>query len=196
MLDNTIFIFSSDNGPWIEFPARMSQDGVTKRWHAGTAGIFKGSKGQSYEGGIREPFIFYWKGHVPAGLTLTSPISNLDVLPTLAKWANAPLPQGRTLDGQNIADLLTGKASPKNYVHRPIYIVNNGKLEAVRDGNWKYREVREGVNDISTKAQPAARELFNLDYDPGERTNVIDEYPDKVKALKTLFDAFTGYKEN
>lgn len=196
LLDNTIFIFSSDNGPWIEFPARMSQDGVTKRWHAGTAGIFRGSKGQSYEGGIREPFLFYWKGHVPAGLTLTNPISNLDILPTLAKWVNAPLPQGRTLDGQDIGDLLTGKASSKNYLHRPIYIVNNGKLEAVRDGSWKYREVPEGVNSISTNQQAAARELFNLSYDPGERTNVIEDYPEKAKALKALFDAFTGYKEN
>ena len=196
LLDNTIFIFSSDNGPWIEFPTRMSKDGVTKRWHAGTAGVFKGSKGQSYEGGIREPFIFYWKGHVPAGLILTNPISNLDILPTLAKWADAPLPQGRTLDGQDISDLLSGKADRKNFVHRPIYIVNNGKLEAVRDGSWKYREVPAGFDDISNKRQPDARELFNLSYDPGERTNVIEEYPEKAKQLKALFDAFTGYKEN
>ena len=104
LLDNTIFMFSSDNGPWIEFPARMSGDSVTKRWHAGTAGVFRGSKGQSYEGGIREPFIVYWKNHTPSGLVLTNPVSNVDILPTLARWANAPLPEGRTLDGQDISD--------------------------------------------------------------------------------------------
>ncbi|MEJ0106926.1 MAG: sulfatase-like hydrolase/transferase [Bacteroidota bacterium] len=195
LLDNTIFIFSSDNGPWIEFPARMSQDSVTKRWHVGTAGIFRGSKGQSYEGGIREPFIFYWKNHVPAGLTLTNPISNLDILPTLARLAKAPLPEGRTLDGQDISDLLTGKANRKGYKHRPIYIVN-GKAEAVRDGDWKYREVPAGSNNISGKQQPAVKELFNLSYDPSERTNVIDEFPEKAKELKALLDAFTGEKEN
>ena len=195
-IDNTIFVFSSDNGPWIEFPPRMSLDSVTRRWHAGTAGVFRGSKGQSYEGGIREPFIFYWKDHIPAGLTLTNPISNLDILPTLARWASAPLPKGRILDGQDISDLLTGKANRKNYVHRPIYIVNNGKLEAVRLGGWKYREMQAGVNDISGKPYDATRELFNLSYDPGERTNVIDEYPEKAKELKALFDAFTGYTEN
>lgn len=195
-LDNTIFIFSSDNGPWIEFPPRMSLDSVTKRWHVGTAGVFKGSKGQSYEGGIREPFIFYWKDHIPAGSVLTSPISNLDILPTLARWANAQLPHGRTLDGQDISDLLTGKANQKNYVHRPIYIVNNGKLEAVRLGGWKYREVAAGVNDISGKPYDATKELFNLSVDPGERTNVINEYPGKTKELKALFDAFTGDREN
>ena len=196
MLDNTIFIFSSDNGPWIDFPVRMSGDSATKRWHAGTAGVFRGSKGQSYEGGIREPFIFYWKNHVTAGLTLTNPISNLDILPTLAKFAHAPLPEGRTLDGQDISDLLTGKADRKNYKHRPIYIMNSGRAEAVRDGNWKYREVPAGINAISTKPEPATRELFNLSYDPSERTNVIDEYPEKAKELKKLFDAWTGLKEN
>jgi arylsulfatase A len=196
LLDNTIFIFSSDNGPWIDFPVRMSGDSATKRWHAGTAGVFRGSKGQSYEGGIREPFIFYWKNHVPAGLTLTNPISNLDILPTLAHFANAPLPEGRTLDGQDISDLLTGKADRKNYKHRPIYIMNSGRAEAVRDGNWKYREVPAGINAISTKPEPATRELFNLGYDPSERTNVIDEFPEKAKELKILFDAWTGLKEN
>ncbi|MFT3933590.1 MAG: sulfatase-like hydrolase/transferase [Chitinophagaceae bacterium] len=196
LLDNTIFIFSSDNGPWIEFPDRMSGDGVTKRWHAGTAGVFRGSKGMSYEGGIREPFIFYWKNHIPANLTLTNAISNLDVLPTLAKFTGAPLPAGRTLDGQDISGLLTGKDNRKNYVHRPIYVVNNGKPEAVRDGNWKYREVPGGVNGITGKQEGAIKELFNLGYDPSERTNVIDAYPEKAKELKALLDAYGGATEN
>jgi arylsulfatase A len=196
MLDNTIFIFSSDNGPWIEFPVRMTGDSVTKPWHAGTAGVFRGSKGQSYEGGIREPFIFYWKNHIPAGLVLTNPISNLDILPTLAGFAKAPLPAGRTLDGQDIGDLLTGKADRKGYKHRPIYIMNSGRVEAVRVGNWKYREIPAGINDISTKPEPAAKELFNLGWDPSERTNVINEFPDKAKELKILFDAWTGLNEN
>ncbi len=196
MIDNTIFIFSSDNGPWVDFPARMSGDSATKPWHAGTAGIFRGSKGQSYEGGIRVPFLFYWKNHVPAGITLTNPISNLDILPTLARFANAPLPAGRTLDGQDIGDLLTGKANRNNYQHRPIYIMNSGRAEAVRDGNWKYREVSAGVNAISTKPEPATRELFNLAVDPSERTNVIDQYAEKARELKILFDAWTGLKEN
>lgn len=71
LADNTIFIFSSDNGPWIDFPDRMSADGATKRWHAGIAGVFRGSKGESYEGGVREPFIVYWKNHTPVGVTIT-----------------------------------------------------------------------------------------------------------------------------
>jgi arylsulfatase A-like enzyme len=196
LADNTIFMFSSDNGPWIEHPSRMEGDGVTQHWDAGTAGVFRGSKGLTYEGGVREPFIVYWKGHTPVGASLTSMVSNLDVLPTLAEWANAPLPKGRTLDGQSISSLLLGKdTKPK---HREIYYVNNGICEAVRLGDWKYREIK-AVNTntgIVKETQGNKTELFNLAFDPSERTNVIDEYPELRKELKILFDKFPGKVEN
>ena len=184
LADNTIFIFSSDNGPWINYPDRMAGDGATKRWHAGTAGVFRGSKAESYEGGVREPFIVYWKNHTPVGATITNMISNLDVLPTLAKWANAPLPAGRTLDGQSIADVLTQRGL-KHQQHREIYIVNDGICEAVRKDNWKYREVKGKET-----------ELYNLSYDPGERTNVITDNPEIARELKLLFDKYPGKTEN
>ncbi len=60
--DNTIFIFTSDNGPWLNAPQRMYDDGHTQPYHVGAAGIFRGSKALSYEGGHRVPFIVYWKG--------------------------------------------------------------------------------------------------------------------------------------
>jgi len=196
LADNTIFMFSSDNGPWIEFPSRMSGDGATKHWDAGTAGVFRGSKGLSYEGGVREPFIVYWKGHTPVGASLTSMTSNLDVLPTLAEWANAPLPKGRTLDGQSVSSLLLGKElKPK---HQEIYYYNGGVCEAVRQGDWKYREIKGSNTNmgIVKQVQESKTELFNLAYDPSERTNVIDEYPEIAKQLKALFDKFPGKTEN
>jgi arylsulfatase A-like enzyme len=197
LADNTIFLFSSDNGPWIEFPDRMSGDGATRRWHAGTAGVFRGSKGISYEGGVREPFIVYWKGHTPAGAMVTSMMSALDVLPTLAEWTGAALPAGRTLDGQSIGDVLLGKA-PRHPAHREIYYYNNGVCEAVRLGNWKYREVKAAAagNGITSGGHAGVTELFNLGWDPGERTNVIAEYPEKARELKALFDQFPGMTEN
>jgi arylsulfatase A len=109
--------------------------------------------------GIREPFIIYWKGHTPAGLTLTNPISCLDMLPTFATWAGATLPN-RTLDGQDIALLLTGRADRKSYQHRPIYIVNHGNCEAVRFGSWKYREVLSSQK--ADGKDSVIKELFNL----------------------------------
>jgi len=196
LADNTIFLFTSDNGPWIEFPDRESGDGATKRWDAGTAGVFRGSKGQTYEGGVREPFIVYWRAHTPAGAMVTSMISGLDVLPTLADWTEAPLPAGRTMDGQSVSDVLLGKAS-RHPAHRPIYYYNNGVCEAVRQGDWKYREVTATSGGrITNTGQSPAKELFNLAWDPSERTNVIAEYPEKVKELKGLFDKFPGMSEN
>lgn len=190
LADNTIFMFSSDNGPWIEYPVRMSGDHKTKNWHVGTAGVFRGSKAQTYEGGVRVPFITYWKGHTPEGLTLRNAISNVDILPTLAEWTGASVPASRTLDGQSIAALLTSKSENITADHRPIYLVNHGKVEAVRKGSWKYRELPAGVNNNSGKPYEAAKELFNISYDPSERTNVISEFPEKAQELKALFDAF------
>ncbi|MFD2967551.1 sulfatase-like hydrolase/transferase [Sphingobacterium bambusae] len=191
LAENTIFIFSSDNGPWIEYPVRMSGDGKTKNWHVGTAGMFRGSKAQTYEGGIRVPLIVYGPNWVGKGKTIRSAVSNLDILPTIAAWTGASSQQ--TLDGQSIADLLRGSTPDRGYTHRPIYIVNHGLLEAVKNGDWKYRELKAGVNNNSGKAYPAAYELFNVAADPSERTNVIDEYPEKARAMKALFDSFDGH---
>jgi arylsulfatase A-like enzyme len=122
--------------------------------------------------------------------------SNLDVLPTLAEWANAPLPKGRTLDGQSVSSLLLGKElKPK---HREIYYYNGGVCEAVRQGDWKYREIKGSNTNmgIVKQVQESKTELFNLAYDPSERTNVIDEYPEIAKQLKALFDKFPGKTEN
>ncbi|WP_436490577.1 sulfatase-like hydrolase/transferase [Chitinophaga sp. ARDCPP14] len=188
LADNTIFIFSSDNGPWIDFPARMSADNVIKPWDVGSTGIFRGKKGETYEGGHRVPFIVYWKNHVPVHKTITDAFTSMDVLPTLAAWVNAPLPAGRKLDGESVLDLLTGKK--EHIAHSPIYYVNNGTPEAIRVGDWKLRRITDpktGTKNI---------ELFNLGSDVRERTNVAQEYPDKVSALAQLLDQYNGNTAN
>src|SRR5690606_16499615 len=143
------------------------------------AGIFRGAKAMSYEGGVREPFIVYWKNKIPGGVRSAVPISNVDILPTLAKWTGAKLPEGRTLDGENIAALLEGKITDREFTHRPIFIVNHGKPEAVKVGAWKYREAPAWHRQSNNELVPATRELFNLDEDPSERTNLLDTYPEK-----------------
>jgi arylsulfatase A-like enzyme len=181
MADNTIFIFSSDNGPWSNYPARMEGDSITKRSHTGFAGIFRGAKAETYEGGTRVPFIVYWKKKVPRGIT-TSLITCLDVLPTLAEWTNSPLPSTRVLDGESVASLLTGKGGEK--IHRPVYYVNFGVAEAVREQEWKLRKTSlDGKENI---------ELFNLSWDPAERVNLAEQYPDTVKKLKDILDRYPG----
>lgn len=190
LADNTLFFFSSDNGPWIYYPERMAGDGFTRRWHVGSAGVFRGAKGQSYEGGHRVPFIVYWKDKVTGGRTITDLISNLDVLPTLAEWTGAPLPKDRTIDGESVASLLTeGKRTTP---HKDLYYVNNGTPEAVRRGPWKFRSIKSQVNGV-TKVE---EELFHLGHDPSERENLLDENREKAEELRQLLAAFPGNTEN
>lgn len=193
MADNTVLIFLSDNGPWSDYPPRMEGDGVTHRNHAGAAGIFRGSKAMSYEGGARVPFIVYWKDKINKGVVSTSPISNVDILPTIAKWARADLPTGRNLDGQDISTLLEGKVDESNFDHRPIFIVNHGKPEAVKVGKWKYRDAPAWHRQSNNELVPAVTQLFNMDEDPSERVNLLDVYPEKAAEMEKIFKSFSAY---
>ncbi len=178
--DNTIFIFTSDNGPWLNAPQRMYDDGYTQPYHIGAAGIFRGWKALSYEGGHRVPFIVYWKGHTLNNEVLLKPVSNLDILPTLAEWTQSKLP-ANTLDGQSISGFLTTKNYGKP--HRPIYY-HNTLLEGVKDGDWKLR--------ITQKDSVELQELFNLSWDPSERVNLFNNplYAKEKERLLQLFKEF------
>ncbi|WP_317129055.1 sulfatase/phosphatase domain-containing protein [Ilyomonas limi] len=179
-VDYTIFIFTSDNGPWLNAPPRMFQDGFTKLYHVGSAGIFRGCKGISYEGGHRVPFIVYWKDHTLSNVALTQSFSNLDILPTPAEWTHTSLPR-KMLDGQSVAGLLTDKNY--NEPHRPIYY-HNYEPEGVRDGDWKLR--------ITKKDSTQLYELYNLSWDPSERVNLFEDakYEMQKQHLLTLFKAY------
>lgn len=161
---NTIFIFTSDNGPWLTAPKRMYEDGHTRLYHVGAAGIFRGAKAYSYEGGHRVPFIVYYQNHTLKNAVIRTPISNIDVLPTIAAWTGAALPK-YTLDGQSVKELLTQKNY--NQPHRPIYYYNK-ILEGVKDGDWKLRI----TTDSSGKK---LYEMYNLMQDPSERVNLYND---------------------
>lgn len=180
--DNTIFIFSSDNGPWMNAPQRMFDDGVTKPYDVGSAGIFRGWKATSYEGGHRVPFIVYWKNHTLKNEVITSPLSNIDILPTLAEWTHTKLPD-RILDGQSISKWLTVKEYSEP--HRPIYYYNV-VLEGVKDGDWKLR--------ITQKDKQPFYEMYNLSWDPEERVNLFDDikYASEKEHLMKLFEEYPG----
>lgn len=177
--DNTIFIFTSDNGPWLNAPQRMYDDGITKPYHVGTAGIFRGSKATSYEGGHRVPFIVYYKDHTVSQVVKT-PISNLDILPTIAEWTNTALPK-RILDGESVVKLLSQKDYQKP--HKPIYYFNY-VLEGVKDGDWKLRSTKQNDKIIN--------ELFNLSWDPTERYNLYNEpkYVQEQQHLQVLLEKY------
>lgn len=169
--DNTMVIFTSDNGPWQNLPDRMLAGGV-EAWHVGLTGPFRGSKGMTYEGGVRVPGIVRWPGVVPAGSTSRDMASVLDIYTTIAALSGATIPNDYALDGFDITEHLQGNtASPR----QEIAHFRGATPEAIRQGPWKLRQ---------EKGEPI--QLFHLERDPAERLNVAEEYPERVEAMQRL----------
>jgi arylsulfatase A-like enzyme len=179
---DTLVIFTSDNGPWLNFGD-----------HAGSAGPFREGKGTTWEGGVRVPFVARWPRGVPAGRVSDALAANLDVLPTLVDLAGARRP-AKPIDGQSFAPLLQGKSAQARESFLYFYGDN---LHAVRKGKWKlllehgtrtYEGLAKGTDGApgpirNVKVPPA---LHNLDADPGERKDVAAQNPRVVEELRAL----------
>lgn len=181
LADNTMIIFTSDNGPWLSYGG-----------HAGlTAGLREG-KGTSWDGGIREPGIFVWPNHFPAGKVENQAAMTIDILPTLAEITGSKLPD-LPIDGRSILPMLEGQEmEPKPY----YAYYNRNELQAVIYGKWKmvmphsYRSIPEGTvmrNDgIPVKYHMLNLEkaaLFDLSSDPNETTDVAAANPEIVAQM-------------
>jgi arylsulfatase A len=176
----TLVVFTSDNGPWLPYGN-----------HAGSTGGLREGKGTAWEGGVRVPFIARWPGRIPAGVVSRAPLMTVDLLPTFARLAGAPLPTDRIIDGRESWAILAG-ASRRSSATRPRYFYWLDELHAVRRDKWKlhlphpYRHLGAAGRD----GQPGRDEtwqtelsLFDLDNDPGERNNVAEQYPKIVRQL-------------
>jgi len=140
----------------------------------------RGRKGLAWEGGIRVPFVMAWKGTLPAGLVYDQPVISLDIAATaLAAADTAPL-AGAKLDGVNLLPFLTGetKAAPHE---RLFWRYADRDLFAIREGNWKL-----------VQSHTPTPQLFNLDTDIGERTDVSAQHPDIVTRLQAAWDDWNG----
>lgn len=127
---NTLVIFTSDNGPWLNLPDRMLREG-NERWDAGSPGPLRGSKGTTYEGGVRVPFLACWPGRIPAGVRSNEVGATIDLFTTLIHLGGGETPGDRTIDGRNIFPLLeAGAKSP----HDRVYFFRGSTLQAVREG--------------------------------------------------------------
>ncbi|MFP4500446.1 MAG: sulfatase [Candidatus Hydrogenedentota bacterium] len=176
LAEDTLLVFTSDNGPWLDLPDRMLQEG-NERWHGGSPGPLRGAKGTTYEGGMRVPMMAVWPGHIPAGTRNAEVASTMDLLPTFAKVTGAALPDDRTLDGDNILPVMQGEAeSPHEY----FYYFRGARLQGVRQDVWKLRK-----EDASAETQ-----LFHLGRDPRELYNVAEDHPDIVEHLLQRMNAF------
>lgn len=176
--DDTIFIFTSDNG------AVYKLSGFDPEYFHSN-GELRGYKGGMYEGGLRVPLIVRWKGHVPAGITSTRVTGFEDWFPTLLDLAGVPNPAADRLDGISFAPtLLGGKQKERLFLYRESS--GYGGQQCVRAGDWK--AVRRNLNPGPRSKQTAkvVTELYNLATDPAEKTDVAAEHPDVVAKLEKI----------
>ncbi len=184
--EHTIVIFTTDNGPWLNFGN-----------HAGSAGGLREGKTTSWDGGQRVPFIIQWPGNVPAGLVCNKLACAIDLLPTFAAITKSKLSDNK-IDGLDISSLFAGdfKSEPRETV---LFYHGKNNLNAVRKGNWKlvlphtYRSYdtepgNDGHGGKRIKVDIDQPELYNMMRDPGEQYNVIEYYPDKVIEIMAVVD--------
>ncbi len=179
--ENTLVVFTSDNGPWLNFGD-----------HAGSAGPLREGKGTMFEGGYREPCVMRWPARIPAGTRCDELAVTFDLLPTIAGLLDEPLPEDRIIDGEDILPLMTGQADRSP--HEVFYCYYGGQLQAVRDRRFKlhlphrYRTLAgrpggTGGKPVKYDHAEIGQELFDLKADPGETTDVADQHPDVVARL-------------
>ncbi len=182
--DNTLVIFSSDNGPeWTGPEAFKKQnDGLGTYYSVGETGGRRGRKRSLFEGGVHLPFIVRWPGHTPAGAKdETTVLAAVDLLPTLCAAAKVPLPHDFQPDGENMLAALEGHVTARS---QPIFWEWKGNNQepdwwprlAVREGNWK---LLIGANERRV-------ELYNLAKDPGEQHDLAREDVDRVARLSKM----------
>ncbi|MBT8038479.1 MAG: sulfatase [Verrucomicrobiae bacterium] len=182
---NTLVIFSSDNGPWVRFRDTPKSKYGEARMHVGYALPFRDGKGSCWEGGHRTPGIFYWPGTIHAKRELT-PVSTLDVLPTVFALTGAQSPDPSILDGRDIRSLiLPNHPNPKPLEFEFYYSHAKNIIIAVRKGPWKLMVAipsQTGKN-YGFNASEEHPLLFNVEQDIGERINRAAENPTRVQSM-------------
>jgi arylsulfatase A-like enzyme len=172
-LDNTLIIITSDNGPWF----------------LGDAGSQRGRKGNTFEGGMRVPFIAHWPKQIQAGRVEHAMAMGIDLVPTVLDMLGLPAPTDRIIDGRSILDVLSeGGDSP----HEFLYYYDAEELFSVRDQRFKYRKpagVIYSTDQMSVGgAIPQKEWLFDLEGDPRESYDTSDRNPDVLKRLRSAFE--------
>ncbi|HEV2294206.1 MAG TPA: sulfatase [Tepidisphaeraceae bacterium] len=177
--EQTLVIFTSDNGPWL---IRGEQGGNATPLRAG--------KGTTYEGGMRVPCIMRWPGKIPAGSVCEELATMMDLMPTLAAFAGASAPTDRIIDGKDISALLFAKPGAKT-PHEAFFYYSGNRLNAVRSGPWKLKlqttlQEETEYGRIENPQTPIEPKLYNLTTDPGEQKSVLKDHPRVVKRLMEL----------
>jgi arylsulfatase A-like enzyme len=200
---NTLVIFTSDNGPHLG--------------QGGSAGPLRGAKGSTFEGGVRVPCVMRWPGKIPANRVTDEPAAIMDLLPTLVTLVGGVVPSDRVIDGKDIWPVIAGKDGAKS-PHEAIYYLRGRGVSGIRMDDWKYliapakeilpeveieltpeeqklpRRQRNALLKERTKAaqgkQGDIEMLFNLREDLGEERNMIDQHTDIAARLKSRMKTF------
>lgn len=171
--ERTLVVFTSDNGPWALFDT-----------HGGSAGLLRGAKGMTWEGGMREPTIFWWPGKIAARVQMEMG-ATMDLLPTFCALAGVPAPCDRTLDGYDLSGLLLGETdkSPRDRV----FYWREEQLYAVRVGPWKAHFITQGCyGQGENREEHETPQLYQLEYDPSEKHDVSALHPEQLVELQAI----------
>jgi arylsulfatase A-like enzyme len=189
--ENTIVIFTSDNGPWLSYGG-----------HSGSAGKFREGKGTNWEGGHRVPGIIRYPKLIAPHTKIEAPAMGIDWLPTLAAFTQSNLPE-KKIDGASLVPLLTGQTSRSPHENFFFYYRTN-ELHAVRHKEWKlylphtYRSLngKQGTNDgfpvPYEMNEITSPELYNLQLDPEEQQNIAALHPEWVAQISKIADSVRG----
>jgi arylsulfatase A-like enzyme len=182
--ENTLVIFTSDNGPWLAFDAE-----------GGSPGPLREGKQTTFEGGMRVPTVAYWPGKIKAGTVYDNLATHFDFFPTFLQLAGAANYQPKNpLDGEDITPVLTGTGKRKG---DELLYYFNGQLQAYRKGDWKIKFPYAGNKGIMGVKDVAAHDtlLFNLKQDVGERQNLLKANPAKAKELLAALSTYKASME-
>lgn len=170
----TLVVFTSDNGPWLIFNEQ-----------GGSAGLLRDGKGSTWEGGMREPALFWWPGTIAAGVVRDLG-STLDLLPTCAKLAGATLPADLVLDGGDISPaLLDSGPSGRNV----MFFYRGEQLYAVRKGPFKAHFITKPAYGGGEAEHHDPPLLYHLGHDPSEKHNLAAQHPDVIAEIQKLAEA-------
>ena len=168
---NTVVVFTSDNGPWLI----MNQEG-------GSAGLLRNGKGSTWEGGMREPCIFWAPGRIKPGL-VTEIGTTMDLFTTFSNLAQVPIPDDREMDGVDLGPTLFHNEPSKR---KEVFYYRGDELYALRMGSFKAHFITQGAYGPPEREENNPPLLYNLDEDPSENYNIAENHPEVIEKILTI----------